>query len=205
MMADKSFDPDVSRETMEKLESYAALLKRWNPRINLVAPSTIPDLWDRHILDSCQIFSHAPKDARLWVDLGSGGGLPGLVCAIIAAEHMPECRFTLIESDKRKAVFLMTAARELGLAVSILPDRAESVAPQRADIVTARALAPLPQLLEWVFRHLKKGGTALLPKGKSHAEELAAARGEWQFGVTEIESQTDPLARLLILKDIELG
>lgn len=201
-------EPDslnVSRETMERLQAFVVLLKHWNTRINLIAPSTLPDLWRRHIVDSAQLFEHAPIDARHWVDLGSGGGLPGLVCAIMAQERMPQCRFTLIESDKRKSAFLMTAARELGLTISVLAQRIEAVPPQMADVVSARALAPLAQLMALVERHLRPGGVALLPKGKSHSEELAAARLEWQFDAAEIESQTDPLARLLILKDIARG
>jgi 16S rRNA (guanine527-N7)-methyltransferase len=196
---------NVSRETLEKLEGYCALLTKWNAKINLVAPSTIPDLWPRHIVDSAQIFRHAPKSARLWVDLGSGGGLPALVCAILAQEALPECRFTLVESDKRKAAFLLSAARELQLSLTVVSDRAETLAPQQADIVSARALAPLPQLLAWVARHLAENGVALLPKGKNYATELAAARAEWQFEDTVFESQTDPLARLLILKGISRG
>lgn len=193
---------NVSRETLAKLEQYCALLAKWNARINLVAPSTIPDLWARHIVDSAQIFRHAPATAKHWVDLGSGGGLPALVCAILAQEALPECRFTLVESDKRKAAFLLSAARELQLALTVVSDRAETLALQQADIVSARALAPLPQLLAWVARHLAENGVALLPKGKNYATELAAARHEWQFETEIFESQTDPLARLLLLKGI---
>ena len=193
---------DVSRETLAKLEQFADLLGKWNARINLVAPSTLPDLWSRHILDSAQIFHHAPDDARHWVDLGSGGGLPGVVCAILAYEARPECRFTLIESDKRKSAFLMTAIRELGVSAKVLTERVEQAPPQAADVVSARALAPLPALLALVARHLAENGTALLPKGKNHSAELAAARRGWHFDHVAIESQTDPLARVLILKEI---
>lgn len=193
---------NVSRETLARLEQFAELLGKWNARINLVAPSTIPDLWSRHIQDSAQIYTHAPADAQHWVDLGSGGGLPGLVCAILAHEERPECRFTLIESDKRKSAFLMTAIRELGLSARVLSERAEHAEPQAADVVSARALAPLPALLALVARHVAENGTALLPKGKNHSAELAAARREWHFEHDAIESQTDPLARVLILKEI---
>lgn len=196
---------DVSRETLDRLRAYADLIARWNSKINLVASSTIPDLWQRHIVDSAQLFAHAPRDAQHWVDIGSGGGLPGLVCAILAQESLPECRFTLIESDQRKSAFLMTAARELGLAVHVPAKRVEAVPAQQADIVSARALAPLPVLLGFVSRHLRPGGVALLPKGKNHEQELAAARAEWQFNATSIESRTDNLARLLIVKDIFRG
>lgn len=205
MSAEDLTDLDVSRETLDRLRAYADLIARWNPKINLVAPSTLEDLWQRHIVDSAQIFAHAPVDARHWVDLGSGGGLPGLVCAVLAADAMPECRFTLVESDQRKSAFLMTAARELGLPVKVLVGRAEAVDPLQADVVSARALAPLNVLLGLVGRHMKPGGVALLPKGKTYEQELAAARAEWQFNAATIESRTDNLARLLIVKDIFRG
>ncbi|ATX64701.1 16S rRNA (guanine(527)-N(7))-methyltransferase RsmG [Roseinatronobacter bogoriensis] len=193
----------VSRETMDGLQGYAALLEKWNAKINLVAASTLPDFWDRHIVDSAQLFIHAPENAVSWVDLGSGGGLPGLVCAILSQEFSPERVFTLIESDARKAAFLTTAIREFGLNARVLTSRVEATEPQAADVVSARALASLPQLLPLVARHLAKGGVALLPKGRNYNEELAAVRLEWQFDIAIIDSQTDPLAKLLILKDLK--
>lgn len=202
-MTDATTLSDVSRETMELLRAYAAALTKWNSHINLVASGTIADIWKRHISDSAQIFSLAPADTALWVDLGSGGGLPGLVCAIMAQEKQPACRFVLIESDQRKAAFLMTVVRDLGLTqVQVLAQRIEAVPPQAAQIVTARALAALPKLLPLVVRHLSVGGVALLPKGKGFAEELEAARQEWHFIATTHLSQTDALARVLEIKGI---
>ena len=194
---------NVSRETLEMLHAYAALLQKWNARINLVAASTLPDFWDRHIIDSAQLFSHAPESARHWVDLGSGGGLPGMVCAILARQFLPDCRFTVVESDMRKSAFLLTATREFDLDVQVVTARVETVPPQNADVVSARALAPLAQLLTWVTRHIAKDGVALLPKGKNYNEELAAAQRQWQFDMAMFDSQTDPLAKLLLLKDIK--
>ncbi len=194
--------PDVSRETLDALETYCRLLEKWTSRINLIAPSTTKDIWTRHILDSAQLFSHAPEKIRHWVDLGSGGGLPAIVCAILAREHRPQCRFTLMESDKRKSAFLISAAQTLGLDLTVRAERVETAPPQSADVVSARALAPLPQLLFWVTRHLGPSGVAMLPKGKNYATELAAARAEWQFDCTAIDSLTDPLAKILILKEV---
>ena len=202
MTADQIADINVSRETLDRLTQFADLLRKWNPAINLIAPGTIPELWTRHIVDSAQLFHAAPPHPRHWLDLGSGGGLPGIVCAILAAELQPDCRFTLVESDARKSAFLMTATREMSLPTAVLTDRAETIAPQYADIVTARALAPLPRLLPLVARHLAKGGVAVLPKGKNHATELAAARREWQFTTDTRASLTDPLARVLVLKEL---
>ncbi len=192
----------VSRETWDRLDAYAALLTKWNQRINLVAPATIPDLWERHIVDSAQVFLSAPAHARSWVDLGSGGGLPGLVCAILAREFHPETRFTLIDSDQRKAAFLSTAIHQLGLSARAIPKRTEQTAPQDAAVVTARALAPLEDLLPLVARHLACDGIAILLKGKNHAAELAAARQEWHFHCDARPSLTDSLSRVLVMKDI---
>lgn len=196
---------DVSPGTLERLEAFEALARRWTERINLVAPSTVPDLWTRHIADSAQLWPLAPKGARTWADLGSGGGFPGLVIAILAAETGTP-HVTLIESDQRKCAFLRTAARELGLKATILDQRAEAAPPQGAAVVSARALAPLPALLPLVARHLAPGGTALLPKGRDFATELDAARAKgWTFQADALESRTDPAARILRLKELAHG
>lgn len=194
---------DVSRETLDNLQAYVDMLLKWNARINLIAPTTESEIWRRHIVDSAQLFTLSPKNFQHWVDLGSGGGLPGMVLAIIGKHHAPEAHFTLIESDQRKAAFLLSAARTLGLGhIKILTERIEAAAPQNGDVVSARALAALPQLLGYVARHLSPSGVALLPKGRSFQTELAAARQDWHFDVTTHESQTEPMARVLKIKDI---
>ena len=193
---------DVSRETLAALGAYEALLLKWNQRINLVAPSTVECLQQRHIIDSAQLFSLCPPDALHWADLGSGGGLPGVVCAILAQQLAPRMEFTLVESDKRKAAFLTVCKQKFALKLTVRSERAEAVEPLIADIISARALAPLPHLLPLVSRHLSETGLALLPKGKSYATELEAARHEWQFDVEVHSSQTDDFARILTLKDI---
>lgn len=194
---------NVSRETLDKLQAYSELVHRWTPRINLVAASTLSDFWTRHIVDSMQIFDLVDPSATSWADLGSGGGLPGVVCAIMALEQMPDCRFTLVESDKRKAAFLLVCQHEFALNLTVQTARAELAAPLSAQIVTARALAPLPQLLPLVARHIAPDGHAILPKGKNHAAELEAVRAEWQFDMASHPSITDGSARLLALKDIQ--
>lgn len=203
-MSDDIGGVPVSRETLDQLHTYADLLRKWNARINLISPVSIPDLWDRHIVDSAQLFPLAPS-ASLWVDLGSGGGLPGLVCAILAQQHQPQMRFVLIESDKRKCAFLQSAAHTLALPVNVLPLRAEQAPPQGADVVTARAMAPLVALLPHVARHLSPQGCAILPKGRNHAQELEAARAEWQFDCVAQPSLTDPEARCLTIRNLSRG
>ena len=196
---------DLPRATLDRLEALDALVRRWTERINLVAPSTLPDLWTRHIADSAQLWSLAPAGLETWADLGSGGGFPGLVIAALTADA-GHPRVTLIESDGRKCAFLRTAARELGLSVTVLDRRVEAAAPQGAAVVSARALAPLPALLPLVARHLAPGGIALLPKGRDFAAELDAARAAgWRFEAEAMPSVTDPVARILRLRTLAHG
>lgn len=195
-------DLDVSRETTERLDSYVALLAKWNPAINLIAKSTMPELWIRHILDSTQLLEVAPENARHWADLGSGGGFPGLVVAILASEKRPELRVTLVESDLRKAAFLNTVVREAGLGTCVCAERIESLPPLEADVLSARALAPLNKLLAYGARHLAEAGVAIFLKGAAHETEIAEALERWRFSVQKHPSRTDPEAVLLCIGDI---
>lgn len=187
----------VSRETMDRLETYAALLEKWNPRINLVSRNTLADLWMRHFVDSAQVYTLAPQGFSHWVDLGSGGGFPGLVCAIIGAEKAPDAKFTLVESDTRKSVFLRTVIRETGLQAQVIADRIEKFAPLNADVLSARALADLNILLGFAQRHLQESGIALFPKGVNWEKEVQAARQSWFFHDQAIKSKTESGAVIL--------
>ena len=134
----------VSRETEDRLRAYAALIEKWTPKINLISRSTIPEIWARHILDSVQIVQLAPENWGSWTDLGSGGGLPGCVAAILAPEN---AHVTLVESDQRKVAFLRTVQRELDLPMTVLAERIEDADVAPADVVSARALAALTRAL----------------------------------------------------------
>ncbi len=193
---------DVSRETIERLEALVSLMKKWNTAINLVARSTLEDAWNRHILDSAQLYSLAPAGAATWVDLGSGGGFPGLVIACIAKEKAPKLVVTLIESDQRKAAFLRQANTSLGLGCQILCERIETASAQNADVVSARALAPLDKLCGFAARHMQPNGCALFMKGAQHAAEVDVARKLWSFDLDAFPSLTDPNAVILKLKDL---
>ena len=187
MSADADFAAavDVSRETLDRLTRYAELLGAWNRKINLVSKSTLDDVWSRHFLDSAQLFAEIPQDARTVADFGSGAGFPGLVVAILAAEQRPDLKTILVESDQRKAVFLRT------------------VAQQRADVVMARALAPLSTLLGLAARHLAPDGTALFLKGASWRDEVAKSLAHWRFRCEDIPSKTAADAVVLKLGDIQ--
>ena len=192
--------PNVSRETRDRLEIYANLLRKWSPRINLVAPRTLDEIWTRHFEDSLQLLPHLPSEPGILADLGSGGGLPGLVLAAALAETGWTVR--LIESDHRKAVFLRTCAREMGLSVEVIAERIETCPPSNARVVTARALAPLDRLLPMVHRHLAPGGRAVLLKGRTAEAEIAAVENDWTFDLTTAPSITDPDARILVLEHL---
>lgn len=198
MIADKK---NVSRETSARLADFAALVRKWTPRINLIAPGTVADLETRHIEDSLQLAELAEPQGQDWCDLGSGGGFPGLVVAI--ATQQRATRVTLIESDRRKSAFLATAIRTLNLQhTQVLTRRIETAPAQNAAIVSARALAPLPKLMAYVHHHLAPGGAAWLMKGARWQEEIAEARNHWRFAVEPHPSRTDPNATILHVTEI---
>jgi 16S rRNA (guanine527-N7)-methyltransferase len=159
-----------------KLRQFAALVEKWSVKINLVSRADIPHIWTRHVEDSLALVPHIPPGAQMAIDLGSGAGFPGLVLAI--ATGIP---FTLIESDKRKAAFLMDAAREVSAPVKVLAVRIEEAKTTSAPLITARALAPLAQLLTLAAPHLAAGGICLFPKGKNWQTELTAAEALWHM------------------------
>lgn len=192
----------VSRETLTRLETYETQLRKWQPKVNLIANATLGEIWSRHILDSLQLLDLAPPEVGVWLDLGSGGGFPGLVCAICAPDFGVTPRFEMIESDTRKCAFLREVARQTGTSVTIHNARIEAVSPIAADVVSARALAPLPRLLGWAERHLAAKGTCLLQKGASHGLELETARADWQMDVDVVPSVTATDAVILRIRNL---
>lgn len=188
---------DVSRETIERLTVHHRLLAQWNPRINLVSRATLSDAWRRHFADSAQLWRHAPPGARTWLDLGSGAGFPGLVIAALAAEHAPDLRVRLVESDQRKATFLRTVIHAAALPAAVEDARIEALPPQHADVVSARALAPLATLLDHAEKHRAGTGICLFPKGETVHNELAEARRSWRFEAVLHPSLTDPRAAIV--------
>jgi 16S rRNA (guanine527-N7)-methyltransferase len=186
----------VSRETRERLDLYADLLRKWQRSINLVGPRTISDLWNRHFTDSAQLLPLiAPAETpatRVLVDFGSGAGFPGLVLAMLGAGEVH-----LIESDQRKATFLREVARATGTPVTVHAKRIEQVAPFPADVVSARALAPLSDLLGFAAPFLRPDSLCLFPKGQMAEDELSAASKTWNMTVDRIQSVTDSSATIL--------
>lgn len=193
---------NVSRETSARLDAFVALLQKWQSTTNLIAPSTEPAIWSRHIADSLQILPLAPN-AKTWIDFGSGGGFPGMV---IACSLDAPAIVHLIESNGKKAAFLREAARVTGAPAKIHNLRIEDFNKQfqePADIVTARALAALPELLGFCAPHIKMGAQALLLKGQDIADELTEAAKYWKIEADLKESLTDPKARILVVRSLE--
>jgi 16S rRNA (guanine527-N7)-methyltransferase len=190
----------VSDSVLDRLTAYADLLVKWQARINLVGPDTLPDLWRRHLLDSAQLFARLPPAATRLADLGSGAGFPGLVLAIMGAPDVH-----LVESDTRKCVFMREVARVAEVTVTVHTARIEKVPSLQADVVTSRALAPLDRLLTLAHPHLVDGGKCLFLKGRAADDELTAARKEWIITVDRAPSLSDPSGIILEVGDIRRG
>ena len=190
----------VSRETLARLDRFVAALFDWQSRVNLIAPSTAPQVWTRHISDSLQLLALAPE-ARLWADLGSGAGFPGLVIACALAERPGAC-VHLVESNGRKAAFLQAAVRAASVPAVVHGVRAaEYVATAGpVEIVTARALAPLSDLLSMAYPLFRKGAVGLFPKGRTADDELTEAGKWWNIDAALTVSRTDPNARIVVVR-----
>jgi 16S rRNA (guanine527-N7)-methyltransferase len=191
----------VSRETLERLKTYEKQLQLWQKTINLVAPSTLEQVWHRHFADSAQLLALAPANPKVWIDLGSGAGFPGLVVAILLAGQGAKTKVTLIESDTRKAAFLREVARAVAVPVDILSLRIEAAATRAnvgsACVVSARALAPLNKLLGLAVSFCDVGTVCLLLKGRETAAELQDAEKEWFYDLQRLPSLTDSEASVL--------
>lgn len=193
---------DVSRETMKRLERYAELLRHWQQHMNLVGPSTLPELWERHFRDSAQLAALAPTLGHkpAWLDIGAGAGFPGLVLATLGAGAIH-----LVESTAKKCRFLgaVAAELELGERAIIHNSRVETLPRFRADVITARACANLAQLFDWGRRFAASSTTWLLPKGASVEDELAAARQHYVFNAELVPSRTDERARIVVATGVK--
>ena len=205
----KALGINVSRETLQRLEIYAGLLVKWQAKINLVGPATLPDLWRRHFLDSAQLLPLLPAAAGTLVDLGSGAGFPGLVLAI-----MTDWSVHLLDSDQRKCAFLIEVARATNVAevaldcgvldrVTIHAKRIEQVTGIAADVVTARACAPLDELLALAEPFIGEKGTGLFLKGAQAEEELTQAQRHWTMRLDRRESISDPAGKILIVSHLK--
>ncbi|MEP1229473.1 MAG: 16S rRNA (guanine(527)-N(7))-methyltransferase RsmG [Litorimonas sp.] len=206
---------NVSRETLADYAHWHTLLQRWNKKINLIAPSTLVEFWGRHALDSWQICPHLPKKANIILDLGSGAGFPGLAAAIHlknnalagddGANSAVEPHVHLVESAGKKASFLKTVIRELKLPATVHARRIEDLPPMRADVVMARAFAPLPRLFDYALPHIHSETMFILPKGEAAELEVENALDTWTFSLETVKSVTQEGANILIVTNLSLN
>ena len=194
---------NVSRETFDKLKNYQSMLNDWQQKFNLVSKTTLEDAWNRHFLDSVQLFSYIPDTARILYDFGSGAGFPGMVIAVVAAEKMPKLKVNLVESIAKKTVYLNAVKEALGLNVAIHNSRIENLPLEKADIITSRAMASLSDLLGYSYRFCHKDTICIFPKGKKYAEELSEAHKKWQFKCKIEASQQNDEGRILIITNLK--
>ncbi len=193
----------VSRETAARLEAFEQEFRRWSTRINLAAPSTLPDLWSRHILDSAQLMPLAPS-ALNWLDIGSGGGFPGAVVAILLKDRSG-ASISLVESNRKKAAFLQTSLASAKAPAKVIPIRIEDAPGQVAtpEIVTARALAPLELLFQLAEPWLSAGARALFHKGRDYASEIEKCHDGWRFDLIEHRSVIDAESVILDISGLK--
>lgn len=192
----------VSRETFDRLVAFEALFQKWASRINLSAPSTLGDVWSRHILDSAQLLRLAPE-AKHWLDLGSGGGFPGIVMAILLLEK-EGAHVDLVESNRKKSAFLQSAIGQFGLPARVHSHRIEETyhSISAPDVITARALAPLPVLLGLSRPWLAARATGLFHKGRDYRSEIEESAHQWRFDLLEHRSMIDPQSVILEIRNL---
>jgi 16S rRNA (guanine527-N7)-methyltransferase len=194
---DDEFWRDVPRGTLDRLQRYAEMLAEWNGKFNLVAESTLPQIWTRHFLDSAQLMKFIPETARSIGDLGSGAGFPGLVLSIMGAP-----KTHLIESTGKKANFLRAVVEELKLNAVVQQERVENIKNFRFDVITARAVAPLHELLKLSKPLMHKDSVCLFLKGKNAAAELTESAKYWKFTCETVPSLSDHSGSVLIIKNV---
>lgn len=193
---------NVSRETFDKLKHYQSMLIEWQSKFNLVSSSTLDDAWNRHFLDSVQLFQYIPNQAKVLYDFGSGAGFPGMVLAIIANEKMPDLQVSLIESITKKTLYLNAVKSETNTNVTILNDRIENLQLPKADVITSRAMASLTELLGYAYKFCKKESVCIFPKGKKYAEELSEAHKRWKFKCQIVASTQSDEGKILIITNL---
>lgn len=193
---------NVSRETFDKLKHYQSMLIEWQSKFNLVSSSTLDDAWNRHFLDSVQLFQYIPNQAKVLYDFGSGAGFPGMVLAIMANEKMPDLQVSLIESTTKKTLYLNAVKSKTNTNVTILNDRIENLQIPKADVITSRAMASLTELLGYAYKFCKKESVCIFPKGKKYAEELSEAHKRWKFKCRIVASTQSDEGKILIITNL---
>lgn len=201
-MKNTVIENSVSRETLERLKAYEASLHEWQKKFNLVSNASLEDAWNRHFLDSMQLFNFIPKTARTLCDFGSGAGFPGMVLAIMAKEKTPYLKVSLIESIRKKTLYLNEVNKITEANAVIINDRIENIPPQSFDVITSRAMASLKDLLNYTKKFFGKNTVCIFPKGKSYAEEIAEAEKFWKFDCKIVSSEMSSEGVILIITNL---
>ena len=178
------------------------MLISWNKKINLVSRKSISTSWNRHFLDSAQLWLYLPPKANKWLDFGSGAGFPGLVIAFISKELKPDLKIVLVEKNKKKAFFLNEVVNKIGLNVEILSKNVESIIPQKADVITSRAFGKLDHLLKISYKHQNRDTTALFPKGVNFTEEIIISKKKWNYEIEKITNIIDNNSFILKIRKL---
>ena len=193
----------VSHETFLKLQTYLSLLKDWQEKFNLVSNSSLDDAWNRHFLDSAQLFKYVPETAKTLVDMGTGAGFPGMVLAIIANEKTPYLNVVLVESILKKTMYLKEVAEKTQTKVEIVNGRIEEIKNKKFEVITSRAMTSLDKLLSYAMPFFKKETICIFPKGKKYAEELSEAHKKWQFKCRIEPSEISDEGKILIISNLK--
>lgn len=193
---------NVSCETIEKLKTYQELLLEWQKKFNLVSNSSLQNIWERHFEDSIQLFDYIPDKAEKLIDFGSGAGFPAMVIAIVASEKTPYLKVTLVESIKKKTLYLNEVASKTGVDVLIKNDRIENLPLEKYDVITSRAMASLEDLLKYAYPFCSEKTVCIFPKGKNYAAELSEAHKKWRFKCSIKQSKVSEEGKILIVTEI---
>ena len=195
---------NVSRETFSKLELYHESLLEWQNKFNLVSKNSIDDAWNRHFIDSIQLFKYIPGNAKNLLDMGSGAGFPGMVLAILFNDKTPYLKTTLVESINKKTLYLNHVKEITSTDVEIINGRVEQIKNRKFDVVSSRAMTSLVDLLEYAYPLLNKKGVCVFPKGKSWNEEIKVAKNKWNFDFEAFDSETSEEGKILLIKNLVL-
>ena len=193
----------VSHETFLKLQTYLSLLKEWQEKFNLVSSSSLEDAWNRHFLDSVQLYKYVPETAKTLADMGSGAGFPGMVLAIIANEKTPYLKVTLIESVSKKTMYLKEVSEKTQTKVEIVNGRIEELKNKKFDVLVSRAMSSLDKLLSYALPLCKKETVCIFPKGKKYADELSEAHKKWEFKCKIEPSELSEEGKILIISNLK--
>ena len=192
----------VSRETQNELMLYHQLLIDWQQKFNLVSKSSLDDAWKRHFEDSAQLVKFIPQSAQTMIDFGSGAGFPALVVAMMLKGRTPYLNVSMVESIRKKTLYLNAVAEATNTNVEVINDRIENLPSKKYDVITSRAMTSLKDLLGYAYRFCHKNTVCIFPKGKSYAEELAEAHKFWRFKCVIEQSEVSAEGKILIINNI---